>query len=284
MPLFRRKGYSRFDLARDLRTAGIHEGDILVVHSALSKVGWVLGGPQEVIHALQDVLGPAGTLVMPTFSFSLAGWQLPPFDPWKTASRVGILTDTFWRQRDVLRSHHPTHSVAAWGCHAHEFIDGPLSYGPLGTGSPLDRVREAGGRILLLGVGQNRNSTVHLAEARAEMPYLSVCFTIDADYDEAWYRDEPGGEAKFLPIREMPGSSEGFELLDDLLVDLGVSTRVVVGEAPCQLMQSERLCAVVEEMLRGNPFLFLRATEPCEITKEGRAYIESLLTRRSETG
>lgn len=280
MSFLRRKAVSRIDLARDLRAAGIERGETLVVHSALGKVGWILGGPIEMIRSFQEVLGPGGTLVMPTFSFSLAGWSQPPFDAWKTASRVGKLTDVFWRQPEVFRTHHPSHSIAAWGRHAEAITRGPIDYEPIGHGSPLDRARELDARILLIGVGHNRNSTVHLAEARADMPYLSVCFTIDADHDEAWYIDEPGGPPRELQINSMPGSSEGFEKLDEMLHNMGVTRRIHIGEAPTWLMESQRLCDTVEDMLRENPLLLLHSSNPSEITRKRLQFMEQLAPQR----
>ena len=278
MSFLRHKSHTRQSLARDLHGAGVRAGDTLIVHSSLRKVGWIAGGAQELIRALQETLGPQGTLVMPTFTFSLAGWQLPPFDPCRTASRVGLLTDTFWRCANVWRSAHPTHSFAAWGRLATQIIDGPLNYEPLGLGSPIDRACNAGAKILLVGVEQNRNSTIHLAESRAAVPYLQIPFTIDDLYDEAWYVDAPSGEARMLAIREMPGSSEGFDVLDEVLVREEIATRCALGDALCTIMPAQRLCDFVVRLLKEDPLMFLNHENPSEITKRRRAIVESQLT------
>ncbi|MCC6548313.1 AAC(3) family N-acetyltransferase [Candidatus Sumerlaeota bacterium] len=278
MPFLTRKSHTRESLARDLSAAGVNAGDVLIVHSSLKKVGWIAGGAQEMIRALQETIGPEGTLLMPTFTFSLSGWLLPPFDPWNTASRVGLLTDTFWRCTDVRRTAHPTHSVAAWGRLAAKFTSGPISYEPLGIDSPIDRACRAGAKILLIGVEQNRNSTIHVAEARAGMPYLRVPFTIDDLYDEAWYIDSRGAPAKFLAIREMPGSSEGFEVLDNLLIQKNIATRCVVGDATSTIMSAPRLCDHVMQLLQEDPLLLLDHPNPSEITKRRRAIIEAQLS------
>lgn len=270
---------TRASLARDLCQAGIEPGDTLVVHSSLRRVGWVDGGPTTLLGALQDVLGPSGTLVLPTFSFNLALWSLPPFDPWQTPSRVGALTEAFRHQPGVLRSHHPTHSVAAWGRLSWDIVGGPPEYEPLGIESPLDRARRAGARILLLGVGNNRNSTVHVAESLAAMPYLSVPFSDVDPHDEAWYMDEPGGEAHVLFIQEMPGSSEGFSVLDRLLEDNGIARPSRIGAAESWLMDSAALCDFVVDRLRDNPFLFLFGDQPSEITLRRRRYLQRLRRR-----
>lgn len=270
---FRQKSISRFDLERDLHSAGIREGDVLLVHSALSRVGWLLGGPQEAVKALQNVIGPNGTLVMPTFSFNLAFWNLPPFDPGRTPSRVGILTDVFWRMKGVLRTSHPTHSVAAWGSLASAIVGSGLDYEPLGLDSPLDRVRRAKGKILLLGVDQNRNSTVHLAESLACVPYFAVHFTPNAEHDEAWYVDDQG-QQQLLRITEMPGSSEGFDVLEEPLQAMNVTQHVRIGQAHSQIMDSQALCSATIRLLHDNPALLLQTENPSEITRRRRRFME----------
>lgn len=265
---------SRFDIARDLRAVGLLPGETVIVHSSLRSIGWILGGPHEVVHAFQDVIGPSGTLLMPAFSFNLASWSMPPFDPSRTPSRVGRLAEVFRQMKGVLRSQHPTHSVAAWGARAAEFTDGHLCCEPLGVASPLDRARLAGARIILIGVGQNRNSTIHLAESLARVPYLSVPFDETLRHEIAFYIDEPGGRPRELTIHEVPGSSEGFAVLDSILQDRGVVRRVAVGCADCQLMESAALCREVESMLRRDPLLLLQGANPSEINRRRRAFME----------
>lgn len=274
-----RRPISRRDVARGLEAAGVEPGMVLLVHSSLRQVGWMIGGSPAALNAFRDVLGPSGTLVMPTFSFSLTAWGLPAFDPGRTPSRTGLLTDTFWREEGVLRSCHPTHSFAAQGPLAADLLAGPVDYEPLGTGGPIDRIRQAGGRILLLGVGHNRNSTVHLAEDLAALPYLRVPFEPGAEYDEAWHAQTPGGPVECLHIHRMPGSSEGFDILDRLLPAAGVCTEHKIGHAAAQFMESGALCREIVRLLAENPLLLLPPDSPSEITRRRRAYMESLVTK-----
>jgi aminoglycoside 3-N-acetyltransferase len=175
---------TRQSLAADLRTLGVGAGETLLVHSSLSALGWVCGGPVAVIQALQDVLTPAGTLVMPTFTLNLtdpSGWRRPPvpeawwatiraelpaFDPALTPTRnMGRIPELFRTWPDVRRSDHPHSSFAAWGQHAGLVTaDHSLAFS-LGEGSPLARVYDLDGRVLLLGT--ENNTSLHLAEVRA---------------------------------------------------------------------------------------------------------------------
>lgn len=179
-------------LVKDLKNIGVSKGMVLLVHSSLSSIGWVCGGAATVILALEEVLGKEGTLIMPTHSGDLsdpAKWENPPvpidwceeirktmpvFDQDLTPSRgVGIIPEIFRKQAGVIRSDHPQVSFAAYGKNA-EYItsEHSLEYA-FGEKSPLAKIYELGGYILLLGVGHTNNTSLHLAEYRADYPLKS---------------------------------------------------------------------------------------------------------------
>ncbi|MCB9422194.1 MAG: AAC(3) family N-acetyltransferase [Ardenticatenaceae bacterium] len=177
---------TRRSLADDLRQLDIKPGMTVLVHSSLKSIGWVNGGPVTVIQALQDVLTSAGTLVMPSHSGDLsdpAHWQNPPipqdwhelvrqtmpaFEPALTPTRgMGRIAELFRTWPDVQRSSHPQVSFAAWGQQARFVTDNHGLSNSLGEKSPLARVYDLAGYVLLLGVGYDSNTSFHLAEYRA---------------------------------------------------------------------------------------------------------------------
>ncbi len=180
---------TRQSLADDLRALGVVAGMTLIMHSSLKSLGWVSGGPVAVIQALMDVVTASGTIVVPTQTSDYSDpalWQHPPvpeswwqiiydtmpaYDPRITPCRfMGVIVETFRTWPGVLRSDHPADSFAAWGRYAEQVIKGhTLDYG-LGEGSPLARIYDLGGWVLLLGVGHDSNTSMHLAEYRAPDP------------------------------------------------------------------------------------------------------------------
>ena len=180
---------TRASLAAELAALGVCRGDLLLVHSSLRALGWVCGGPLAVLEALGDVLGPEGTLVMPTHcpeGGDPVHWKRPPvptewletlranrpaFDPARTPSGgMGAIPELFRTWPGVRRSNHPIGSFAARGPLAEEVTAEHDLAEALGERSPLGALYRLDARVLLLGVGHDRNTSLHLGEFRADWP------------------------------------------------------------------------------------------------------------------
>lgn len=179
--------YAKDDIKKDLFSMGIEEGDVLLVHSSLSKIGWVIGKEIAVIQALLESVGESGTIVMPSQSGDWTSpeyWQNPPvphvwiekiknsipaYNPLYTPTReMGRIADAFYRYPNSIRSSHPHVSFSANGKLAQEIVGNhSLSYG-LGEGSPLQKLYDLDAKVLLLGVGYDKCTSMHLAEAKQE--------------------------------------------------------------------------------------------------------------------
>jgi aminoglycoside 3-N-acetyltransferase len=174
-------------MVEDLRALGVEPGDTLLVHASLSALGWVCGGAQAVVAALREAVGETGTVVVPTHTGQYtdpADWEHPPipegwigtvrasmpaFDPAVTACRTGAVPESLRVHPGAVRSDHPTLSFAALGADAAGIVaDHPLD-DALGEHSPLAEVYDRAGRVLLLGVGHEANTSLHLAEYRADI-------------------------------------------------------------------------------------------------------------------
>ncbi|MBE2197928.1 MAG: AAC(3) family N-acetyltransferase [Anaerolinea sp.] len=197
---------TRISLAADLRALGLEAGMTVIVHSSLSRMGWVNGGALAVVLALQDVLTAAGTLVMPAHSGGIsdpAQWRrppvpaewidevratMPPYDPALSPTRgIGIIPEYFRTLPGVLRSAHPMGSFAAWGHHA-AFITGNHSLEcELGERSPLGKIYALDGQVLMIGTGYDTNTSFHLGEAHVpNAPQTSVSTCVVREGQAAW--------------------------------------------------------------------------------------------------
>ncbi|MBU1867124.1 MAG: AAC(3) family N-acetyltransferase [Candidatus Margulisbacteria bacterium] len=150
-------------LVDGLRELGVKKGSVLLVHSSLSRLGFVQGGAKAVIEALLEVLGPEGTLAMPAFGWSPE--QGGVFDCRRSHSRLGEISETFRCRSGVLRSCHPTHSVAAFGPQAAFLVGEHLkSKTPFDRFSPYQKLLQLNGDILCLGVSIRYITFYHVYE------------------------------------------------------------------------------------------------------------------------
>ena len=184
------------DVKRGLIEVGVVPGDILMVHSSFDSFAGFRGTPAQIIRTLQDVVGPAGTVLMPTLPFSGSVVEYaatdPLFDVRRTVSKAGLITEVFRRSPQVIRSLHPTHSVAAWGAKARELIaDHEVAGTPCGRATPWGRLLDYDAKVLFLGVPIGTMTFFHAIE-EALAPALPIPVFEPGEY-ALRYRDEQGG-------------------------------------------------------------------------------------------
>jgi len=211
-------------------------GDVLLVHSSLSAIGWVVGGARAVIDAFIEAVGDQGTLVMPAFTGDLsdpADWCTPPvpeswldpirkampaFDPARTPTRhMGKIAELFRTWPGVRRSIHPVSSMAALGRHANMITERHELRYSLGDTSPMGKIYGLDGQILLIGVGHDRNSSLHLAETRARHGRRirrGMPVDLDGRVIWQWYDDVDDDDGNLFPK-----VGEAFEQTGDVVLD-----------------------------------------------------------------
>jgi aminoglycoside N3'-acetyltransferase len=213
---------ARAALVAQLRGLGVRAGGVLVVHSAFRAVRPVEAGPAGLIGALRDALGATGTLVMPTMTGSR---RAEPYDPTRTPTRhMGVVAETFWRLPGVRRSDHPTSSFAAAGPAA-PAITAPQPAEPVhGPDSPIGGVWALDGWVLLLGVGHPADTTVHLGECLAGVPYRR----------RKWATVLAGGQPRRIDFAEPDHCCRQFARVDAWLRAAKRQREGTVGSAPAR--------------------------------------------------
>lgn len=239
-------------LEAQLRALGVCAGQVLLVHSSLSALGWVVGGAQAVIAALLNVCTDSGTLVMPAqtgANSEPAHWQDPPVPEawWQTirdhmpafnrrlspTRMMGAIAELFRCVPDVRRSDHPTCSFCAWGRYSHAITAEHRLNSKLGEDSPLARVYDLEGQVLLLGVGHDRNTSLHLSEYRADWPGKRT--------DRQGAAVQFGEGRQWVQFDDLHLDSDDFATIGAEFDQSGGGVRGTVGQAQAHLMDQRVL-------------------------------------------
>lgn len=278
---------TRTRLAADLRTLGLTGGDTVMFHTRMSALGYVAGGPPTVIGALLDVVGADGTLM------ASCGWNdAPPYDlaewppEWQRAVRGehpafdpelseadhnnGRLPEALRHWPGAVRSRHPDAGFVAVGAAAGELMADHPWDGPHGPGSPLARLAERGGRVLLLGAPLDTITLLHHAEALAEAPgkrYVRYEQPVLVDGRREWrsFHDIDTEDGAFDYSAVVPGE-EPFTVIARDMLAAGFGVRGTVGAAESHLFEAPEVVRFgvgwIEEKLGGRPGARSRSADP----------------------
>jgi len=251
-----------------LRNAGVHPGDALFVHSSLRAVGAIESGPAGLLDALLECVGSAGVLAMPAFNYTRPP-PLPFFDSATTASRTGALCEMFRKHPGVARSLHPTHSILACGGRASEFVHDHLNCEAFGINSPIDRIAQAGGLTLLIGVSHTSNSCIHIGEAHAGIRKFGW-----SDEPPTFKLRRPDGSVIEHRGDFSSSCSRAFNAVDLPLRIKGQVIDLSLGDALCTLMRSRDIINCVIQLHREHPGILFCRMPTCRPCALGRQYLE----------
>jgi aminoglycoside 3-N-acetyltransferase len=263
---------TKSSLNHDLRALGVQDGSLLMVHASVRAVGWVVGGPDVVIAALRDAVGPAGTLCMFTgwedSTYEMTSWPLekqrayleerPAFDPetCRASPEWGVLPERLRTSQGASRSSNPEGSLAAIGPRAEWLTrDHPLQYG-FGPGSPFERIVQARGDVLLLGSPRGAVTILHYAEHLTRVPNKRVVryrVPLIVEGERRWVDvEELDSVEGIVPWRRERYGNDYFAALVDDYLARGHGRSGLVGAASCHLFDAADLTAFAVRWMEEN--------------------------------
>ena len=238
---------SQQDIVKALHSMGLTTGDKVLLHSSLASIGKVDGGAEAVVNAFLEVLGDAGTLLVPVFG------------------KLGIVTELVKQHPDAVISDCPKGTLAAIGADAEAFCKDHWKAETVhGDDTPYTRLADAGGYVCLLGVDQDRNTSLHSVEALLRLPYLNEETAEDFETAE-------GIQSKTWS--HYPGPHRDFIGLDRELRDSGNMTTGLIGNAVTRLIRAADLFKVGLTLGKEDPSFCLCDNPNCDDCLTQRAAI-----------
>jgi aminoglycoside 3-N-acetyltransferase len=244
-------------LVADFRALGVEAGDVLLVHSSYKSLGDVEGGPQTVVHALLDVLGPDGTLIMPTFNFDFT--KGVPWDVRKTPSKMGILTEIVRTNPRSKRVFHPFYSFAILGKHA-EML-GNLRYkSSYERNSVFGKLRDLDGKIMIIGLSYNNSMTFfHHIEQMEGVNYRFLKQFTGEVTDENGHTYTDTFEMLVRDIDK--GVLTRVDPMGALMEQAGIVNIRQIGEADVKLMKANQVYGFTAREMKRDPHLLYQIEE-----------------------
>lgn len=245
--------YRKEDLKSHLAALGIAPADTLLVHSSLKSVGLVDGGADAVLDAFSEAVS-GGLLIFPTHTWNRVSPSVP-YDPTETPSCNGALTELFRKRPGVVRSLHPTHSVAALGAGAAAYTAGEEAAGtPCPRNGCWGRLYDWDAKILFLGCGIRYNTFLHSVEEWLDIPdrLAAEAVTIQTRLPDGRLlpRRYRGHHSSFGDVSATFGKLE-LPMLQKRMLRFGY-----VGGAPTFVMRAKDAADLTVEYLQRDPNLF----------------------------
>lgn len=274
--------YNKQQLKDQLESMGLKGDETILIHSSMKAIGAVDGGADTVIDAWMEYFKD-GLLLLPTHTWKTVNADNPVYNPYTTPSCVGLLTNMFMKRDGVIRSLHPTHSMSGYGKNAAEYLAGEeYNNTPCTPGGCYDRLKEVGGKVLLVGVGHERNTYIHSVEEVLNVPNrlsdmpMELVIELQEESnnsgklppynrDDGWKKHTDNKLYRKVYVRKhynakQPHISEDFVKLNQIFLDSGVVRKVKFGDADSLLCDAKGMFNIVRQVIAPDP--------ECIVTKD----------------
>ena len=248
--------YTKQDLLSAIIELGIKPNDTLLIHSSYTAIGEVDGGADTVLDVFTEYLQDDGLLILPTHSWANIHADNTLFDPATEPSCVGYLTNLFMKRPGVIRSLHPTHSVAAIGKDAADYTSGEeYSDTPCPRKGCWGKLYDRKAKILFLGCTMKRNTYLHSVEEWNEIPDRIATDTV------IYKIKMPDGSLRELPSHRHGCSSSSdvsfnYDRVEPTFKKNGAIRYGKIGKANSILGDAVMMADIVTQLLKRNPDLF----------------------------
>lgn len=240
------------NLIQDLKNMNLKSNDTVLIHSSCKKIGY---DAEDILDTFMEYFKD-GLLLLPAHTWATINENNPIYDPKESLPCVGILPTLFMKRKNVHRSLHPTHSILAYGNEALEYIkDEEYNNTPATPHGVYDRLREKNAKILLLGVGNERNTFIHSVEEVLNIPnrlgdkpmhlYIKVNDKLIDSYMRRHYNEKE------------PHISMAFPKLDKAFLALKAMEKYQFGEAKALVCDANKIFNVTRHILRKNPEIII---------------------------
>lgn len=274
--------YNKQQLKDQLESMGLKGDETILIHSSMKAIGAVDGGADTVLDAWMEYFKD-GLFLLPTHTWKTVNADNPVYNPYTTPSCVGLLTNMFMKRDGVIRSLHPTHSMSGYGKNAAEYLAGEeYNNTPCTPGGCYDRLKEVGGKVLLVGVGHERNTYIHSVEEVLNVPNrlsdmpMELVIELQEESnnsgklppynrDEGWKKHTDNKLCRKVYVRkhynaQQPHISEDFVKLNQIFLDSGVVKKVKFGDADSLLCDAKGMFNIVRQVIAPEP--------ECIVTKD----------------
>ncbi|NLU41337.1 MAG: AAC(3) family N-acetyltransferase [Firmicutes bacterium] len=247
--------YTKEDIKKQLSDIGLRSDDTVFVHSSMKAIGEVDGRADTVLDAFIEYLSD-GLLIFPTHTWRQINEQNNVFDPGTEPACVGILPNLFMRRPGVVRSLHPTHSVAALGRGAQEYVQGEEGWDtPCSRHGCYGKLYDMSAKVLFVGCSLKTNTILHGVEEWNGIPNRLT------DTHQLLKIRTPDGRFIDRPLRRHyhPSGdvSHNYDKIEDALLETGIARLGRIGDAKTYVCDARRMVDLVSSFLKRNPDLFL---------------------------